>query len=87
MIADVPVFVSLVAVMVTEPAATPVTRPDAETEAIALLLELHVIVRPVSTLLLASRVTAESCTVAATWTLAVAGETVTVATGAGGGGL
>jgi hypothetical protein len=49
------------------------------------LAELHVMTRPVRTLLLASRVTAESCWVAPTWRLALEGETVTDATGAGGG--
>lgn len=59
-----PVLPSLVAVIVAEPAATAVTSPDADTVPIAVLLELHVTTRPVRTLLLASRVTAESCTVA-----------------------
>ena len=59
-IAAVPLFVSLDAVIVTLPAATPVTRPDAETVLIAVLLEFHVTTRPVSTLLFASRVTADS---------------------------
>jgi hypothetical protein len=63
-----------------------VTRPDAETVAIAVLLELQLTVRPVSTLLFASRVVAESCTVAPTGIVAVAGDTVTDATGVGGGG-
>ena len=59
-IADVPVLVSLVAVIVVLPAATAVTRPDAETVLIPVLLELQVTRRPVRTLLLASRVVAES---------------------------
>jgi hypothetical protein len=50
-IEDVPVFVSLVAVIVTGPAAaTPATKPVVLTVATALLLEVHVTVRPVSTL-------------------------------------
>jgi hypothetical protein len=82
-IADVPVFVSLVAVIVAVPAATAVTRPDAETVLIPVLLELHVTARPVSTLLFASRVVAESWTVAPTSRLAVAGDTDTDATAGG----
>jgi hypothetical protein len=82
-IADVPVFVSLVAVITTgPPAATPVTRPVASTVATALLLELHVTVRPLSTVPFASFVTAVSCCVPPTTMLAVGGVTVTVATGA-----
>jgi hypothetical protein len=59
-IAEVPIFVSLNAVIVALPAATAVTSPEPETVAIPVLLELQVITRPVSTLLLASRVVAES---------------------------
>jgi hypothetical protein len=59
-IAAVPAFVSLVAVIVALPAATAVTSPDVETRLMEELLELHVITRPVTTLLLESRVTAES---------------------------
>ena len=63
-IADVPVFVSLVAVIVTgPPAVTAVTRPLPSTVATAALLVLHVTARPVSTLPAASLVTAESCCV------------------------
>jgi hypothetical protein len=58
------VLPSLEAVIVAEPAPAAVVSPEPETVAIALLLELQAITRPVSTLLLASRVTAESCTVA-----------------------
>ena len=58
----VPVLVSLVAVIVTgPPATTAVTRPLASTVATALLLELQVTSRPLSTLPLASLVTAVSC--------------------------
>jgi len=83
-IKDAPVFVSPVAVIVTgPPAATPVTRPFASTVAVAVLLELHVTMRSVSTLLLASRKVAVSCCVPPTTTLAGVGVTVTVATGIG----
>src|SRR5439155_1385158 len=83
----VPRMVSLVAVMVVVPAATPVTRPAPETVARAELPVLHETTRPVRTLPLASRVTAESCAVAPTMTLDVAGETVTDATGTGAGAV
>jgi hypothetical protein len=56
----VPVFPSLVAVIVTGPALTPVTSPLASTVAAA-LSDDHVIVRPVRTLLAASRKVAVSC--------------------------
>jgi hypothetical protein len=85
-IEDVPVFVSLVAVIVTgPPAATAVTRPFTSTVAAAGLLEVHVTVRPVTTLLAASRSVAVSCCVGVTPTtrLAEDGVTVTVATGTG----
>jgi hypothetical protein len=79
---DVPVFVSLVAVIVTGPAtATPVTKPFASTVATAALAELHVTTRPVSTLLATSRSVAASCWVPPTTRLAVVGLTVTVLTG------
>jgi hypothetical protein len=82
-IEDVPVFVSLVAVIVVVPAPTAVTRPFPSTVAAASLLEIHVTRRPLSTLSAASRKPAVSCWVGATPTtrLAVAGVTVTVATG------
>jgi hypothetical protein len=51
-------------VIETLPAATAVTSPEAETVAIPVLPEFQLITRPVSTLLLASFVTADSCTVA-----------------------
>jgi hypothetical protein len=59
-IAAVPVFVSLVAVIVVLPAATAVTRPLELTEAMLEFELAQVTTRPVSTLLLASRVVAES---------------------------
>jgi hypothetical protein len=81
LIAAVPVLPSLVAVIVTgPPAAMPVTSPVDETVAIAPLL-VHVTSRPVSTFPAASVVVAVSCTVAPTTTIAVAGVTVTDATG------
>jgi hypothetical protein len=58
-----PVLVSLVAVIVADPAATAVTNPLDETVAIPVLLLDQVTTRPVSTLLLASRVTAVACVV------------------------
>src|ERR1041384_3775229 len=80
--AALPLLPSLVAVIVTEPTATPVTRPVALTVAIAVLLLAHVTTRPVKVLPAESLVTAESCCVPVTTTVAVAGLTVTVATGA-----
>jgi hypothetical protein len=58
--AAVPIFVSLVAVIVALPAATPVTKPLALTEAMPEFELDQVTTRPVSTLLPASRVVAES---------------------------
>jgi len=69
------------------PAATAVTRPDVETVATAMLLEFQMTTRPVSTLLSASKVTAESCTVPPICRLDVAGDTETDATGTGGAAL
>ena len=53
-----PFVPSLVAVMLALPAAIAVTRPVPDTVATPVLSEDHVIVRPMSTLLLASRVVA-----------------------------
>jgi len=80
-IADVPVCPSLVAVMVTEPAATPVTSPLPLTVASAALLVAQLITRPVNGLPFASLGVAVSCAVCPTWTLADAGVNVTDATG------
>jgi hypothetical protein len=77
----VPVFPSLVAVMVAVPAPVAVTRPLELTVARALLELDHETARPVNALPLASRVLADNCTVPPTWRFAVAGVTVTVATG------
>jgi len=59
-IVDVPVLPSLVAVTCTLPTTSAVTSPEADTPARLGVAELHVTTRPVSTLLLASRVVAES---------------------------
>src|SRR6478672_3434124 len=83
---DVPLFPSLVAVMVAEPAPTAVTRPlFASTVAAAVLFELHWTDRPVSNVPFPSFVTAVSCTVGVTTITRFAdpGVTSTVATGAG----
>src|SRR5439155_377046 len=72
---------SLVAVIVAEPGATPVTCPLALTRATLVSLVPHVTVRPVKVLPAESCGVAVSCTVCPTATLAVAGETVTEATG------
>jgi hypothetical protein len=85
-IEDAPVFVSLVAVIVTgPPALTAVTKPFASTVATAVFADVQVMVRPFSTRPSASFVTAVSCCVGVTPTmrLVVAGVTVTVATGTG----
>jgi len=85
-IEDVPVFVSLVAVIVTgPPTAIPVTRPVVLTVATALLLEDHATMRPVSTFPLTSVSVAVSCCVGVTprTRLAEYGATATTATGTG----
>jgi len=69
-------------VIVAEPAATAVTRPLVLTVAAELLELVHVTVRPVRMLPLASRNVAVSWAVCPTDRLAVAGLTVTEATGA-----
>src|ERR1019366_9134556 len=79
----VPVFVSLVAVIVAVPRATAVTSPLALTVALVASDVPHVTVRPESVLPLASSVAAVSCCVAPMTNVAVAGVTVTVATGIG----
>src|SRR5437773_7795583 len=79
--ADVPLRPSLVAVIVAEPAATPDTSPPPLTVATAVLLLLQVTVRPVSALPLPSLGVAVSGIVPPVATLAVAGLTVTDATG------
>jgi hypothetical protein len=81
----VPVLVSLVAVIVVLPPPAAVTRPLPSTVATDVLLEVHVTVRPVRTMLLASLSVAVSCWVEVTPSarLAEGGVTVTVATGIG----
>src|SRR6266567_4789388 len=80
-IAAVPLCPSLVAVIVADPAATPVTSPLPLTVAAAVLLLCHVTVRPASELPFASLGVAVSCTVLPVVTVADAGVTVTEATG------
>jgi hypothetical protein len=83
-IEEVPVCVSLVAVIVVAPAPTAVTRPFSSTVAAAGLLEVHAIARPVRTLLAASLSVGVSCCVGVIprTKLAEVGLRVTVATGA-----
>ena len=78
----VPLCPSLVAVIVGDPAATPVTSPLALTVAAAVLPLVQVTARPVSTLPAASFVVAVSCTVPPGPIVAVVGVTITEATGA-----
>src|SRR5216117_2751971 len=78
--ADVPLTVSDVAVIVAAPATFPVTSPFELTVAAAVLLDAQVTVRPVSVLPLASLRVAVSCTVWPSFTLADAGATATEAT-------
>src|SRR5207245_11571859 len=79
--AAVPLCPSLVAVMVADPAATPVTSPLPLTVATPVLLLAHVTTRPVSVAPLASLGVAVSCAVCPAGMLAVAGVTATDATG------
>src|SRR6266516_2893487 len=76
-----PLCPSLVAVIVAEPAVTPLTSPLPFTVATDVLLLAHVTTRPVSGLPLASFGVAVSCAVCPTCTLAGDGLTVTEATG------
>ncbi|HWG35415.1 MAG TPA: hypothetical protein VN650_14695, partial [Gemmatimonadaceae bacterium] len=84
-----PVFPSLVALIVVVPGAMEVTKPAESTRATDVALELQTIVRPVSVLPLASRVTALACVVVPATIVEAESDTVTVATGGGllGGGL
>src|SRR5690349_21467589 len=77
----VPLTLPLVAVIVDVPASNPVTTPLSEIPAIVGALELHV-TAPVTTLPLASFSTALNACVAPTAIDALAGLTVTLATGA-----
>src|SRR6266852_4534421 len=76
-----PLCPSLVAVIVADPAAAPVTKPLPFTVATDVLLLDHVTVRPESGFPLASFGVAVSCTVPLTWTDADGGLTLTDATG------
>jgi hypothetical protein len=58
---DVPVFPSLVAVIVAPPTETAVTRPELLTVATAVLFDDQLTTRPVSKTLFASLVSADSC--------------------------
>jgi hypothetical protein len=78
---DVPLFPSLVAVMVAVPPDAPVTTPVLETVATAALLELHETTRSVTTVPFASLTVATSVVVSPSLTFTVAGETVTLPTG------
>jgi hypothetical protein len=78
----VPLWPSAVAVMLALPVATAVTRPVVETVATEVFVLAQVIVRPVSTLPLASLRTADACVVWPTLRLLVPSDTLTVATGA-----
>ena len=77
----VPLLPSLVAVIVAEPAAIPVTTPVEETVAIPVLELDHVTVRSVTTLPFATRVVAVNCAVCPTLMVDVDGATVTDVTG------
>jgi hypothetical protein len=74
---------SAVAVIVVEPGDSAVTSPPLETEAICVFVDLYVIVRPVMTLLAASRVTTVACVVCPTSSVLAANVTLTVATPGG----
>src|SRR5207244_6860660 len=80
--AEVPLCPSLVAVMVAEPAATPLTSPLPLTVAADVLLLCQVTVRPTSGLPFASLGVAVSWTLLPAETVPDAGVTVTAATGA-----
>src|SRR5436309_3385268 len=80
-IAAVLLLLSLVALIVAEPAATLVTRPLGLTRATVVSLLPHVTVRPVKVAPAESFGVALSCTVCPTRMLAVTGETATEATG------
>src|SRR5437773_3855237 len=79
----VPLFPSLVAVIVAVPAATPVTSPPVETVAALALFVAQLMLRPLSAVPLASLGVAVSCTVAPTSSAGAGGATVTDATGTG----
>src|SRR5256714_2427723 len=78
---DVPLFPSLVAVIVVEPGVTPETSPELLTVATDVLLLDQVTARPESAAPFSSLGVAVSWTVCPAWTVAVGGVTSTVATG------
>src|SRR6266542_3801569 len=80
---DCPLFPSLVAVIVADPAATPATSPPVLTVATDVLLLAQATARPESALPPASIGVAVNCVVWPVWMLAVAGVTATDATGTG----
>ena len=78
-----PLFPSLVAVMLAVPAATPLTSPVVDdTVATVVLSEIQTMLRPVSTRPLASSRVALACVVCTALIELNASDTVTVATGA-----
>ena len=81
-IVAVPVFPSLVAVIVAVPAPVAVTTPVEDTVATAVALVVQVIARPVSSAPLASKVFAANGVVWPIVSAALGGDTVTDATGA-----
>ena len=81
-IALVPLFPSLVAVMVAEPVPTARTSPPDDTVATFRLLDVHATERPFKSPPVASRMIAVSACVPPTSRPAAAGVTVTLATGA-----
>lgn len=86
-IVALPVFPSLVAVIVAMPGATAVTVPEALTVATPFAVEAHTIWRPVRVCPCASYVTAVSVTVDPVTTVLDGGATVTELTGTGAGAL
>jgi len=86
-IVALPTRPSLVAVMVVVPGATAVTSPVPETVATAGAPETQLTERPVRMLPFTSRATTASVVAAPTMRDALAGETVTVATGTSGAGF
>src|SRR5687767_1296738 len=85
--AALPLFPSLVAVIVADPSATAVTRPVALTVAAVSSLLVQLTTRPDSGAPFASRGVAVSCTVAPLATVASAGSIVTAATGTTSAGV
>src|SRR3982750_2761683 len=82
----VAVLPPLVATIPVDPAAVPVTRPDAETLTTPVLELDHVMGALVMALPLESRATATACVVCPTWRLATSSVTMIVATVGDGAG-